>query len=153
MFFDQIVYVGEGIRIMSVFCPPIAHTLATVLALYSKEAGAGSNHAWQSSTNSIGAISYLVVRVYEAPGCTNQFRSLLNSQTVTRADQAFLHIPATQFLCRLQDLQSLQRPGSSSSLIKIGWFSRRLPVPWHFVRNWRKQSRNLTQPLGGRSEL
>lgn len=112
-FSEQIVYVGEGTWIALVFCPPIADALTTVLALYSKEAGAGSRHAWQSSTNSIGAISYLVVRVYEAPtsGRTNQFRSLLNSQTITRADRAFLHIPATQFLCRLQDPPAFTTPG------------------------------------------
>ena len=29
---------------------------------------------------------------------------MLNSQLATRAEKAFLHIPATQFLCKLQDL-------------------------------------------------
>ena len=113
VFSEQIVYVAEGTLITSVFRPPIADTLTKVLALYSKEAGAGSKHAWQSSTNSIGAILYLVVRVYEttASGHTNEFRSLLNSQTVTRAGWAFLHIPATQFLCRLQDLPTFTTPG------------------------------------------
>ena len=80
--------------------------LAAVLALYSKEAGAGSNHAWQQSANSIGAVSYLVVQAYEAPAPnrTNLFRAGLKSQNTTRAEKAFLHIPATQFLCRLKDL-------------------------------------------------
>jgi len=32
-------------------------------------------------------------------------------QTVTRADWAFLHTPATQFLCRLQDLPTFTTPG------------------------------------------
>jgi len=111
--FEQIVYVGEGTSITSIFHPPIADTLATVLALYSKEAGAGSRHAWQASTNSIGAISYLVVRAYEAlaSGRTNQFRSFLNSQTITRADWALLHILVTQCLCRLQDLPTYTTPG------------------------------------------
>lgn len=72
------------------------------MALYS--ACTGNNHAWQESTNSIGAISYLVVQAYEAlsSGRGNQFRSLLSSLVKTRADRGFLHIPGTQFLCRLQ---------------------------------------------------
>ena len=87
-------------------------TLVAVLALYSKEAGAGSKHAWQQSTNSIGAISYLVVQAYEAPAPNrnNSFRSLLNSQNTTQADRAFLHVPATHFLCRLQDPPTLETP-------------------------------------------
>ena len=84
-----------------------------VLALYSREAGAGNKHAWQELTDSIGAISYLVVQAYEAPssGHTNQFWSLLNSQVKAQADRAFLHVPATQFLCRLQDLPVPVVPG------------------------------------------
>jgi hypothetical protein len=113
VFSDNTVYIAEGIWILSVFPQWAADAPATVLALYSKEAGAGSRHAWQALTNSIGAISYLVVQTYEAPasGRTNQFRSLLNSQVTTRAERAFLHIPATQFLCQLQDLPISMTPG------------------------------------------
>ncbi|KAF9646213.1 hypothetical protein BDM02DRAFT_3189012 [Thelephora ganbajun] len=95
VFSDSNVYVGE------------------VLALYSKEAGAGINHAWQQSTNSIGAISYLIVQAYEAPtsGRTNSFRSVLNSQVAMWADRAFLHVPVTQFLCKLQDPPTSTMPG------------------------------------------
>jgi len=91
----------------------IANALITVLALYSREAGAGSKHAWQQSANSIGAISYLVVQAYEAPAPsrTNLFRSLLNSQATTRAERSFLHVPATQFLCRLQGPPTSTAPG------------------------------------------
>ena len=110
---DDNVYFGEGTRIISGFHPQITDTLAAVLALYSKEPGAGSKHAWQALTNSIGAISYLVVQMYEAtaPSRTNQFRSGLNSQIPTRAERAFLHVLATQFLCQLQDPLILAAPG------------------------------------------
>ena len=108
---DTNVYVGEGTSVASMLCLWIADML--VLALYSKEAGAGSKHAWQQFTNSIAAISYLVIQAYEAPasGRTNLFRSLPNSQVTTRADRAFLHVPATQFLCRLQDQPTSTTPG------------------------------------------
>jgi len=113
VFSDKNVYVGEGAWIASMFRPQIADALITVLALYSKEAGAGSKHAWQQSTNTIGAISYLVVQAYEAPapGRTNIFRSQFNSQVTTRADRAFLHAPATQFLCQLQNPPTSTAPG------------------------------------------
>ena len=88
-------------------------TLITVLALYSKEAGAGSKHAWQQLSYSIGAVSYLVIQAYEAvaPSRQNSFRSQPNSLITTRANRAFLHIPATQFLCKLQDPPTFAAPG------------------------------------------
>ena len=113
MFSDSTVYVAEGTWVISIFRQQVADALAIVLALYSKEAGAGSKHAWQALTNSIGAISYVVVQAYEAPasGRINQFRALLNSQTATRTERAFLHTPATQFLCQLQDIPISPTPG------------------------------------------
>ena len=48
---DKIAYVGEGTTPgYSVFHLQSTYALVTVLALYSKEAGAGANHAWQEST-------------------------------------------------------------------------------------------------------
>lgn len=76
-------------------CPPL------VLTFYSKEAGSGSRHAWQSSTSSISALSYLVVQAYEK-SATTSFRSVHRSKAGIRAE-TFLHIPSAQFLCRLQD--------------------------------------------------
>ena len=113
IFSDDNVYVGEGTRIISRFHPQITDTLAAVLALYSKEPSAESKHAWQALTNPIGAISYLVVQMYEAtaPSRTNQFRSGLNSQITTRAERTFLHVPATRYLYQLQDPPILAAPG------------------------------------------
>ena len=48
---DKIAYVGEGTTPgYSVFHLQSAYALVIVLALYSKEAGAGANHVWQEST-------------------------------------------------------------------------------------------------------
>ena len=60
-------------------------------------------------TDSIGAILYLIIQAYEALASshTNLFRSLLNSQVTMWADKMFLHVPATQFLCKLQDTPTL----------------------------------------------
>lgn len=135
-FSDENVYVGEGTLVADLFRAQTADTLITVLAIYSKEAGAGSKHAWRPVANSIGAISYLVFQVYEAPAPnrTNSFRSSLNSHVVTRADRAFLLVPATQFLFRLQDPPSLVMPGNSFYPRTIGLHSGRWPVHHHFAR-------------------
>jgi hypothetical protein len=75
--------------------------------LYSREAGAGCRHAWQESTTSIGAISYLVIRAFEVVGglSHNLFRLIHSSRVKTRAE-TFIHLPSTQFLCKTQ-----QQPG------------------------------------------
>jgi len=82
------------------------------LAFYSKEAGAGSRHAWQESTTSIGAISYLVVHAFEIAGPSrNLFRLVHFAQAHTRAE-TFIHIPSTQFLCRIQNEPNLDNSGN-----------------------------------------
>ena len=43
----------------------VADIFSVILALYSKEVGAGSLHAWKKLTNSIGAISHTVAQMYE----------------------------------------------------------------------------------------
>ena len=74
-----------------------------VLACYSKEAGAGSRHAWQATTSAITALSYLVVQAFEGTTTTrNRFRSIHRSKASIRAE-TFLHIPSSHFLCRLQE--------------------------------------------------
>lgn len=73
-----------------------------VLTFYSKEAGAGSRHAWQASSSAITALSYLVVQAFEGTTAKrNRFRSIHRSKASIRA-KTFLHIPSSQFLCRLQ---------------------------------------------------
>lgn len=85
---------------------------APVLTLYSKEAGAGSRHAWQESTTSIGAISYLVVRAYEVVGPSrNLFRLIHSTQAKARAE-TFMHLPSAQFLCRIQQQPILDGSGN-----------------------------------------
>jgi hypothetical protein len=85
--------------------PPVALTVnsALVLSCYSKEAGAGSRHAWQASTPAITALSYLVVQAFEGTTSPrNRFRSIHRSKTGIRAE-TFLHISSSQFLCRVQE--------------------------------------------------
>lgn len=117
------VYVCEGAYIIPVFHPRGAlNALVVALAFYSKEAGAGTRHAWRESTTSIGAVSYAVEQAYEATGASrNQFRSLLNSQVKTHAGKAFLHAPATQFLCSLQDLPTPNVLGGKLTLSDADW--------------------------------
>ena len=122
-FSDMFVYVCEGAYIIPVFHPRDAlNALVVALAFYSKEAGAGARHAWRESTTSIGAVSYAVEQAYEATGAShNQFHSLLNSQVKTHAGKAFLHAPATQFLCSLQDLPTPNVLGGRLTLSDADW--------------------------------
>ena len=55
------------------------------------------------STSAITALSYLVVQAFEGTIATqNQFQSIHHSKASIRA-KTFLHIPLSQFLCRLQE--------------------------------------------------
>jgi hypothetical protein len=72
-----------------------------VLALYSKEAGSGSRHAWQTSTSAISALSYLVVQTFEKAAST-RFRPIHSCQAKIGV-ATFRHIASSQFLCRLQE--------------------------------------------------
>jgi len=83
-----------------------------VLALYSREAGAGSRHGWQESTTSVGAISYLVIHAFEVVGPSRNLFSLIHStQAKTRA-KTFMHIPSSQFLCRIQESPTFDGSGN-----------------------------------------
>ena len=73
-----------------------------VLAFYSREAGSGSRHAWQASTSSVGALSYVVVQTFKRMIPPNRLRSTNRSKANIRAE-TYLHIPSAHFLCRLQE--------------------------------------------------
>ena len=83
-----------------------------VLTFYSKEAGAGCRHAWQQSTTSIGAISYLVVHAFEVVGPSRNLFRLIHSTQVKARAETFMHIPSTQFLCRIQQQPTLDSAGN-----------------------------------------
>ena len=91
---------------------PSLMDLPPVLTLYSKEAGAGSRHAWQESTTLIGAISYLVVRAFEVVGPSRNLFRLIHSTQVKARAETFMHIPSTQFLCRIQQQPILDSSGN-----------------------------------------
>jgi hypothetical protein len=84
-----------------------------VITFYSKEAGAGSRHAWQLSTTSISSLSYLVVHAYEGVGNRNSFRSIHSTRANLRA-YTFFHLPSTQFLCRTQNNPTVAASGMLS---------------------------------------
>ena len=88
-------------------------TTAPVLTFYSREAGAGARHAWQETTTSIGAISYLVVRAFEVVDQSrNLFRLIHSTQARTRAE-TFMHISSAQFLCRIQRQPTFDGAGNA----------------------------------------
>lgn len=104
----------------TVNCTLLTKHLPPVLTLYSKEAGAGSRHAWQESTTSIGAISYLIVHTFEIVGLLcNLFRLVHCAQAKTRAE-TFMHIPSTQFLCRIQKKPTSDNSGNVT-LSNVDW--------------------------------
>jgi hypothetical protein len=73
-----------------------------VFTFYSKESGGGSRHAWQASTTTISALSYLVVQTFERMVTqANRFRSIHRNKANIRAE-TYLHIPSAHFLCRHQ---------------------------------------------------
>lgn len=79
-----------------------------VVTFYSKEAGGGSRHAWQATTSAITALSYLVVQTFEK-STPMHFRAVHRNKANIRAN-TFLHIPSTQFLCRLQEAVVFDNP-------------------------------------------
>lgn len=113
------LYVGEGTL------PQInSHNLwltVLVLALYAKGGGKAGAHAWQSNSNSIGAISYLAMQVYEFTN--GHFRAV---HVRNRALQvcSFALVPSDMFLitippacvARSSDRRTLILDGEGSSI-------------------------------------
>jgi len=89
------------------------------MTFYSKEAGAGSRHAWQLSTTSISSLSYVVVRAYEGIGNRNSFRSIHSTRAKLQT-YTFFHLPSTQFLCMTQDNPTTS-PSGTLSLSSRDW--------------------------------
>ena len=86
IYFNKHIYLGKGVWLR----PSRNFTdilLARVMTFYSKEAGAGSKHAWQLSTTSISSLSYVVIQAYET-------------------------LPSTQFLCKMQDYPTTSSSGT-----------------------------------------
>lgn len=115
VFADGNVYTSEGTWFHHtewVVDRPSLTNHSPVLTFYSREAGAGCRHAWQESTTSIGAISYLVVRAFEVVGPSrNLFRLIHSTQARARAE-TFMHLPSTHFLCRIQQRPAVDGPGN-----------------------------------------
>ncbi|KAJ3554974.1 hypothetical protein NM688_g2825 [Phlebia brevispora] len=76
-----------------------------VITLYCRSGGKGVTHSWQAEAASIGAVSYVVLQLYEAV-LANRFRAIhrhvLGLQTFT-----FAHVPSDHFLRTLPGSQSL----------------------------------------------
>lgn len=123
----------------------VSDTGLCLLVSFDLPSPAGSKHAWHVSTNPVGAISYTVVQVYEAPlaGRTNQF-------STTRTDRVFSISQRPNSFADSRTCRLLRLPGNSFYMGRIGWFSRRWRVHQHFSRPSRKQSRDLTRPLEGK---
>lgn len=108
------LYVGEGTQ------PYIdSHNLRLtllVLALYAKGGGKAGTHAWQSNSNSIGAISYLAMQVYEFTN--GHFRAV---HTRNRALQvcSFALVPSDTFLLTIPPA-SVARSSDRRTLILDG---------------------------------
>ena len=104
-------YISGRVRELRVHSRGLANDLfRLVIAFYSKEAGAGSKHAWQLSTTSISSLSYPAVRGYEGIGNRNSFRLIHSARSNLRA-HTFFHLPSTQFLCRTQDNPTITTTG------------------------------------------
>ena len=109
---DERIYLGEGAQFaLSRGLADIIPQL--VITFYSKEAGAGSKHAWQLSTTSISSLSYIAIRAYEVVGNRNSFRPIHSAHANLRAFK-FFHLPSTQFLCRTQDVPITSSSGTLS---------------------------------------
>jgi len=102
----------------------------------SKEASAGSRHAWQSSTSAITALSYLVVQAFEVTVARNCFRSVYRSRTSIRA-VTFLHIPSSHFLYRFQE----EVNSANAQEIQVG------DKDWTTFQNCSKSSQQLGEAI------
>jgi hypothetical protein len=86
-----------------------------VLTMYEKSTGKGARHAWTSSANSIGALSYITVRCYEHTR-QRQFRPMECMATRTTC---FNHLPALSFLCIIPQISVRQSSGSSGRFVEL----------------------------------
>ena len=112
MYSDERIFLGEGVSLT--LLRGLADIIPRlVITFYSKEAGAGSKHAWQLSTTSISSLSYIAIRAYEVIGNRNSFRSIHSAHAKLRALK-FFHLPSTQFLCRTQDVPTTSSSGTLS---------------------------------------
>ena len=114
VYVDECIYLGEGVCLLSPRDLTNILSQLLVMTFYSKEAGAGSKHGWQSSTTSISSLSYIVICAYEGIGSGRKsFRSIHSAYANLRAHK-FFHIPSTQFLCRTQDTPTTSTSGTLS---------------------------------------
>jgi hypothetical protein len=104
------IYLGEGAYVAHLSKAQLINFSPTVMAFYTKEAGAGSRHAWQLSTTSIASLSYIVVRAYEGISNCNSFWSIHSARANLLA-HTLLHLSSTQFLCRTQVAPITSSPG------------------------------------------
>ena len=75
MYSDEHIFLGEGVSFTLLWgLADIVPQL--VITFYSKEAKAGSKHAWQLSTTSISSLSYIAICAYEVISNHNSFQSI-----------------------------------------------------------------------------
>ena len=79
------------------------------MAMYSQSGGKGSTHAWLSDSTSIGAISYLVVQIYEYAYHRN-FRTV-HQRNATLHVGMYALLPSDRFLCILTTTPTLSQDG------------------------------------------
>ena len=79
------------------------------MAMYSQSRGKGSTHAWLSDSTSIGAISYLVVQIYEYAYHRN-FRTV-HQRNATLHVGTYALLPSDRFLRILTATPTLSQDG------------------------------------------
>ncbi|EMD34392.1 hypothetical protein CERSUDRAFT_97652 [Gelatoporia subvermispora B] len=93
-------------------------TIAKVLALYVKTNGKHGKHASVDDTQTIGAVSYLAVQVFEQFSTLNQFGAMTRATAKFQTFQYAL-IPSTAFLAVLTGAPKVQV--SSITLEDTDW--------------------------------
>src|SRR5258705_13866905 len=89
-------------------------TFVIVLVMYSQGSGKGGCHVWQHDTQNIGAVSNLVMQVYEYA----HHRTFRGVHTRNASLQVFTYalLPLHGFLCILPGIPSLTADGHTLSL-------------------------------------
>jgi len=82
--------------------------------LYFKQYGKGSTHAWLSDSTNIGAISYLVVQIYEY-GYHRNFRAV-HQRNATLHTGMYALLPSDRFLRTLDASPTLSQDSRTLTL-------------------------------------
>jgi hypothetical protein len=126
----------------------------TVLSIYSQGGGKVATHSWQSDTRSIGAVSYLVMQLYEYAH-HRTFRAV-HQRNATLQVFVFAHLPADHYLRLLPGKPQLAPDGRTLNIdedairvfTELRAKERQVLLAVQALRAARKRARKQTRARG-----